>query len=100
MDSQLVASSVNGVPVWLTPERWGHISRRHPEVAGLQRAVLETVAEPWAVYEGNAGTLLAVRREDGLYLVVVYREVAASDGFIITAYLTRRIRGGRLAWKR
>jgi hypothetical protein len=100
MDSQLVASSVNGVPVRLTPERWGHISRRHPEVAGLQNAILETVARPETVYEGDAGTFLAIRREDGLYLVVVYREVAASDGFIITAYLTRRIRGGRLAWKR
>jgi len=71
-----------------------------PKLRGYSALSWKTVAEPGAVYEGNAGTLLAVRREDGLYLVVVYREVAASDGFIITAYLTRRIRGGRLAWKR
>ena len=36
--------------------------------------------------------MLAVREIDlGKYLVVVYRELA-NDGFVITAFLTRRIR--------
>jgi hypothetical protein len=42
------------------------------------------------VYAGNESALLAVREiEPGKYLVVAYRELSA-DGFISTAFLTRR----------
>jgi hypothetical protein len=55
--------------------------------------VLETIEDPEAVHEGSAGELLAVRQtEPGKYLVVVYREQASADGFVITAFLTRRSR--------
>jgi hypothetical protein len=55
--------------------------------------VLETVEEPEAIYEGKAGECLAVREvERGKYIVVVYKEVNKEDGFIITAFLTRRKR--------
>ncbi len=99
MVRDISASSVGGVPIRLTAERWRHISERHPELAELQASILRTIRQPEAVYEGNAGTLLAVRPEDGLYLVVVYRESSAEDGFVVTAYLTRRLIGGRLVWK-
>ncbi len=95
----LMARSVSGVSIRLTAERWNHISKRHPEVAKLQSSVLAAIRRPQAVYEGNAGSLLAVRPEDDLYLVVIYREVSAEDGFVITAYLTRRLAVGRLIWK-
>ena len=99
MRQHVVTQSFNGVPVRLTIERWDHISRRHPEVAKLRPSVLAAIRQPQAVYEGNAGTLLAVSPEDDLYLVVVYREVSAEDGFVITAYLTHRVPSGRLIWK-
>ncbi len=55
--------------------------------------VLETVNKPQAIYRGNEGALIATREIDpGKYLVVVYKEVADQDGFIITAFLTRRVR--------
>ncbi len=42
---------------------------------------------------GGAGECLAIKGlEKGKYLVVVYREVSKNDGFIITAFLTRRKR--------
>ena len=37
------------------------------------------------------------------WLVVAYREVSSSDGFVITGFFTRRIgrvEGRRLVWKR
>jgi hypothetical protein len=38
----------------------------------------------------RSGALLAIRRiEEGKSLVVVYRERDASDGFVITAFVTR-----------
>ena len=82
--------SRNDVPISLPQERWFHITEEHSEMAGYYFE-LETVQEPQAVYGGKAGECLAVREvEQGKYIVVVYREVGASDGFIITAFLTKR----------
>jgi hypothetical protein len=79
------------VAIRLTDERWTHISEEHAEVAGLRLNVLETVANPDRIVVGSAGELLALRTQaDGKILVVVYRE-GRNDGFIITAFLTRRV---------
>jgi len=76
----------------LTDERWAHITEEHCELAGLRLEILEAVCDPHRVYEGGAGELLGVRElELGKYVVVVYRELE-TDGFVITAFVTRRIR--------
>lgn len=60
-------------------------------MAGYLYDVLETVQEPLAVFEGNNNELLAAREiEPGKYIIAVYRELNKDDGFIITAFLTRR----------
>ena len=82
--------SKNGVPIRLTDERWTHITEEHGELAGLRLEIVETIADPTEIFAGNRGELLAVREvEPGKYLVVVYRE-SQHDGFIITAFLTRK----------
>lgn len=87
-----IVLSKNGVPIRLTEERWVHITEEHSELAGYYFEVLETVQEPEAIYKGKAEELLAVKEiEKGKYLVAVYREVTKDDGFIVTAFLTRRI---------
>lgn len=84
--------SKNKVPIRLPDARWQHISEEHPELADLYANILQTVAEPQRVLSGSSGELLAVREiERGKWLVVVYRE-STDDGFIITAFLTRRAR--------
>jgi hypothetical protein len=86
------AVSKNGVAIRLTDERWAHISEEHGEVSQHQPDILEAISDPVRIVEGNAGELLAVRGlELGKYIVVVYRE-GPSDGFVITAFVTRRIR--------
>ena len=86
------ATSKQGVPIRLTAERWAHIVEEHAELAGMRQAVLTTVDEPEKIFLGHAGERLALREmETGKYLVVVYREME-TDGFVITAFLTRRIR--------
>jgi len=82
--------SKNGVPIRLTDERWAHITEAHGELAGLRLEIVGTVANPTELFAGHRGELLAVREvEPGKYLVVVYRE-SQQDGFIITAFLTRK----------
>jgi len=88
-----VVKSKNGVPIRLTEERWIHITEEHSEMAGYYFEVLETVEEPEAIYEGKMGECIAVREVDnGKYIAVVYRELSKGDGFVITAFLTRRRR--------
>lgn len=85
-----LATSKGGVPIRLTDERWSHIIDEHDELAGFRLEVLDTVTAPDRVVAGAAGELIASKRQpDGKILVVVYRELAG-DGFIITAFLTRR----------
>jgi len=82
--------SRNGVPVCLTDERWTHITEEHCELAGRRLDVLETISNPERVLAGGGGELLAIREvEPGKHLVVVYRE-SRNDGFVITAFLTKR----------
>ncbi len=84
--------SVGGVPIRLTDERWVHITEEHAELAGYLFDVLETVEQPDCVLEGHSGELLAWREVDpGKRLVVVYKEGTGEDGFVITAFMTRRI---------
>jgi hypothetical protein len=83
-------TSKNRVVIRLTDERWTHIADEHAELAGFKWDVLETVAQADKILAGGMGELLALKKQtDGKILVVVYRE-NQSDGFIITAFLTRR----------
>jgi hypothetical protein len=95
-----------GITVRLTDERWHHISRGHPELRDQRARVLEAVTQPEFIEEGDAGELLAVRFYEltpltSKFLVVAYRETGATDGFVVTAYFTRRTSARRTTvWKR
>ena len=85
-------TSVSGIAIRLTDERWSHITEEHSELAGMRFEILETVAQPENIFKGQSGELFAVREvEIGKFLVVVYRETNG-DGFIITAFSTRRVK--------
>ena len=72
---------------------------------GQREFVLETLTEPECIQQGDYGELLAARFYTGTplgdkYLVVAYREVSQDDGFILTAYYTRRLSTQReILWK-
>jgi hypothetical protein len=72
-----------------------HISRRHPEMADQEDKILEAVADPDLIQEGDGGTKIAMRRypETPLtetFCAVVYREVSKMDGFAVRASLVDR----------
>ena len=49
----LIVRALSGVPIRLTEERWQHIVRRHPEMADQRERVLETLAEPDIIQQGD-----------------------------------------------
>lgn len=82
--------SRTGVPIRLTDERWAHIVDEHCELAGLRGEVLETISDAEYVVAGRYNELLARMLDSRRALVVVYRETSATDGFVITAFVTTR----------
>jgi hypothetical protein len=92
-----IVTSVNGVLIRLTEERWGHITAQHPEMEAYQTAILDVVASPDRVLDGKNEQLIAVRLlSQQKWLLVVYREIEAQgaivDGFIVTAFFNQRPR--------
>jgi hypothetical protein len=82
--------SQNGIPIRLTGERWEHIMKRHAEMIALQDEIAETIRMPERIMLGNDGEYIALRAlSEEKYLVVMYRELEL-DGFIITAFTTRK----------
>ena len=103
MAVEKVISVFSGMPIRLTQERWMHIVEEHPELENSRAEVLLTIEKPHKIFEGRDGELLAVREiEPGKLLVVIYKETLP-EGFIITAFFTRRLRSierKKLIWKR
>lgn len=90
--SPVEALSRNGAAIRLTDERWQHIIEEHPELADAREEVLAAISNAEQVLQGAAGELLAVRMiGTGKAIVVVYRELDGK-GFIITAFVTRRLK--------
>jgi hypothetical protein len=91
-DSNLNVRAKSGLPIRLTDERWSHIIEEHGELSELREEVLRTISDPERILAGDKGALLTLRTlEPGKWLVVIYRELE-EDGFVITAFLTRRFR--------
>jgi hypothetical protein len=87
----LIASAKSGLTIRLTEERWQHITEGHPELAHLKSEVMQAIENPDKILEGSNSELLAIKLvNDNKYLVTIYKE-GQEDGFVITAYLTRRI---------
>jgi hypothetical protein len=87
----MISTSRNGITIRLPDERWQHIVERHDILVDKQQVVLDTISNPDRILAGNEGALMALRElELNRWLVVVYRE-ENEDGFVITAFPTRRI---------
>lgn len=90
-----VVASTNNVPIRLTEERWLHIMEYHRELELFQPESLLTIANPDKLYfspprlKPNFAAVKVFARlaEFSLAknLVVHYREVSPSNGFILTA---------------
>jgi hypothetical protein len=89
--------SINRATIRLTQERWLHITEYHKELSDFQLEILLTVANPDMVCispEGMQPNFAAVKSFDRLAeyslatnLVIHYKELEASTGFILTAFV-------------
>ncbi len=92
-----------GLAIRLTSERLAHILE-HPEMQGLEEAVEETLARPERVVESFSDPqarlyyrhYVGTRVGDKFLCVVV--KVRDADAFVLTAYLTDKIKQGVQLW--
>jgi hypothetical protein len=98
-----VIHDYQGVPVRLTDERLAHILG-HPEMVGLAGAIEATLAHPERVVESLSDPqarlyyrfYVGTRVGDKYVCVVV--KVFGEDAFVLTAYLTDRVKRGVQIW--
>jgi len=104
-----VVISKNNIPIRLTCKQWAHITENHDYMSGCADMVLETIAEPDFIVQGQRGELLALKHYDKTvitekYAVAVYKEIGQEDGFVITAFMTsepgRITRKGIISWQK
>lgn len=94
-----------GRPVRLTDERGQHILE-HPEMAGMERAVAETLRDPQLVILSRTDATATLNYRyylrtmvGGKWLCVVV-QCTESDAFVLTAYLTDKPKRGDVLWRK
>jgi len=94
-----------GRSIRLNQERWQHISE-HPEMANLRSVVEETLRLPEFVVKSLSDERARLYYRyyhrtvvGGKYCCVVVVE-GLRDAFVVTAYLTDRIKRGEILWRR
>jgi hypothetical protein len=88
------AYSINNIPIRLTDERWNHIVENHNDMAGYYYEVLDTISGPAYVLEGDKDELWAISylSVQKVFLVIYKESKEKKDGFIITAFITTKIK--------
>jgi len=94
-----------GVSIRITAERMAHILE-HPELAGMEPAIEETISTPEQVVRSQSDDkaflyyrLYGETPAGEKHLCAVVKE-GPTDSFLLTAYLTDRIKQGEMIWKR
>lgn len=100
-----VAVDFEGRSIRLTDERLAHISE-HPEMASAEPRIVETLANPDAVVQSRSDEAVRLYYRHYSQTVVGPKwlcavvKVTGDDAFVITAYLTDRLKRGTVLWQR
>jgi hypothetical protein len=94
-----------GLAIRLTDERRAHILE-HPEMVGMEEALLRCLSEPDLVTASRVDADVAMyyrflpTTPVGAKFVVVVVKTTPDDAFLVTAYLTDKVKTGRVLWSR
>ena len=90
-----------GYRVILTRDRWREIIRyKHPALGGHDAEVRDCLRDPEYVRESvkDPGVHLYYRSLAGRFICVAVAGADAEEWFVVTAYLTKKIKRGRELW--
>ena len=98
-------SDYSGRTVRLTDERRGHLLS-HPEMVGLEPLLGIAIASPDVVVRSRSDDTVLLyyhgteTESFGSKLLCVVVKHLPADSYVITAYLTDKIKAGETLWKR
>jgi len=91
-----------GKKVRVTKEYWNRIIKvKHPNMKGRELSVVKTLTAPTEIRQSksDSSVFLYYRPEDKYYTAVVVKHLNG-EAFVITTYITDRIKEGKQVWKR
>jgi len=102
MDKKLlfkIATSI-GINIRTTQSYWNLIQIKHPEIIGKLSLVKQMLKMPDLITRSKIDktVLLFYKKINGYWLCVVTKN-SVLDGFIITAYITDKIKEGEKIWE-
>ncbi len=100
MSAYIEVISKLGKKIRITKRYWEHIVSKHESVTGLEREVEETLINPSYIRRSkeDEAVCLYYSAYDKYFLCVVCRHLNG-EGFIITAYLTDKIKKGETIYE-
>ena len=88
-----------GVVVRTTKVYWSYlIEKKHPQMEGKEKVVIETLSKPKEIRRSiiDNNVYLYYKQFDRLYCVVAKHQ--GSEGFLVTAYPTDKVKEGEIIW--
>ena len=82
----------DGKLIRLTEKQWVHVKQRHPEIVNKLGDIQNAILNPTARIQHSDETTKFYKfiKNENRYIMVAVR-ILNGDGFVITAYKTRRI---------
>lgn len=102
MNIHFEIKSILGKIIRTTRDHWGLITNlKHPEIKGKEIEVKKCLFDPLEVRKSSeeANVFLYYSQHGKYYICVVVRHLNG-DGFIITSYITDKIKEGEAVWKK
>ena len=96
-DVYFQVETLDGIIIRTTKENWQRIvTTKHPSIIKYEEQVKETLKDPDQMRKSqqDSRVRLYYKSIGKLYVCVVTDHVTAKEGYIITAYLTDRIKEG------
>lgn len=96
-----VASRI-GKHIQITHSYWQRIvTIKHPSIAGKEKEAKKTLEDPSIIRQSRTDShvFLYYRKQKSCYLCVVARHLNG-QGFVITVYITDKIKEGKLIWQK
>jgi hypothetical protein len=88
-----------GFSVRTTSSYWELILRKHPEVSGKESAIQDCLRKPAQVRHSKQDrTVYLFYASDPPYYIVVVAKRLNGEGFMITSYLSDKVKEGELVW--
>jgi len=102
MDVLFEVTSIFGKVIRTTESHWTLITKiKHPEIEGIEKQVQECIRNPIEIRRSSEdGNVYLYYIRQGRYFLCVVARHLNGDGFIITAYLTDKIKEGNVIWKK